>query len=121
MIIATASRTVFVAPTSGRARLTKPAAYREEARARFAATCDCCPGDTAYHGDELVVLPGTGSVCRYHDADRWRRTTSGQSRNGYVIARWACMLAARDGYCVKPPEPLGKLHASPSPDDGLPW
>ena len=121
MIIATTTRSVFVAPTSGRARLTKPAAYREEARARFAATCDCCPGDMAYHGDELVVLPGTGSVCRYHDPARWERTTSGQSHNGYVIARWACMLAARDGFYLKPPEPLGKPYAPSSPDVDLPF
>lgn len=119
MIIATALRVVFVAPTSGRARLTKPAAYREEARARFAATCDCCPADTVYHGDEAVVLPDTGSCCRFHDMARWKADPDGYSTNGRIVARWACLLAARDGVRLQPPPPKWKP-IDPA-DNGLPF
>jgi hypothetical protein len=108
VIILTTTRRVFVAPTSGRARLTRSAAYREEARARFAALCDC---------DET----GDPRLCRYHDPVGWERTTSGQSRNAYITARWACMLAALDGCFIRPPEPLGKPVPPPSPDDDLPF
>jgi hypothetical protein len=103
-IIATALRTIYVAPTSGRPRLTKPAAYREEARARFAATCDC-----AEHNEG----------CRYHDAARWKADPGGYSVNGRIVARWACLLAARDGVRLKPPPPKWKPIA-PS-NDGLPF
>jgi hypothetical protein len=106
MIISTTTRRVFVAPTSGRARLTKAAAYREEARARFAATCDCAE---------------IGEVCSYHDAARWRPDPLGYSANGRVIARWASLLAALDGVTLGPPLPTWRPSTEPAPDDDLPF
>jgi hypothetical protein len=97
MIVETTTRRVYVAPTSGRARLTRAAAYREEARARFAATCDCAE---------------VGEVCRYHNTARWKADPLGYSTNGRVIARWAAMLAARDGFTMpRPPDPWRIIEA----------
>lgn len=106
MIISATTRRVYVAPTSGRARFTRAAAYREEARARFAATCDCAD---------------LGEVCRFHDTARWERDPGGYSHNGRVIARWACMLAARDGVRIESPPPKWTPLNNPTDHDDRPF
>jgi len=81
----------FLAPRSGRTRGTRAAAYREEAKARFREQA-CFDG----------CLDGDGP-CQFHDPNDWSRDGGELSRNGYIIARWACMLAARDGYRLPRP------------------
>lgn len=83
--------TRFRSPTSGRTWGTRAAAYRHEAKARFKAlACDdwCLTGD---------------GPCKYHDDKRWKQTRE-YSRNGRIVARWASMLAARDGVHLPRPE-----------------
>jgi len=83
----------FLAPSSGRTRGTRAAAYREEAKARFRdqACFDGC-------------LDGDGP-CRFHDPERWDRFAGGLSPNGYLVARYASLLAHRDGYRIpRPPD-----------------
>ncbi len=96
-IITAVRMTRYRAPTSGNTRATKPAAYREEARARLAARCDC---------DEY------GYACWYHDEVRWRAGSYGKySRNGLIVARLAVVLAREDGLVLPwPAERLNVAH-----------
>ena len=104
----------YRAPTSGKTYATRPAAYRGEARARFAATCDCYEH---------------GAPCRFHDLGRWEvedawsRSRGGvcqtYSLNGLIVARLAVVLAREDG--LELPWPKGQREVVQDTAEDLPF
>jgi len=89
MIIKPEKRTVYVAPTAGRAYMSKAAAYNNEAKARFFARCEC----------EAGGWEEPGSTCDLHWPDGkylTRRESDGTTLTGRIIRRWARLLRAAD-------------------------
>jgi hypothetical protein len=87
-LIVPTKRTAYYAPTAGRHYFSKAAAYRNEAKARFYACCEC--EDGLDHRDP-------GYTCGLHRPKYTdHRESDGTSLTGRVIRRWAKLLAARD-------------------------